>query len=217
MTRATWIVLFAAACSHGPSGAPDLAGDLAAYPRTIVMRNLLPTSPNNLLRDPFTDGNATPSFGQFNAYYVNGSSITLHRSFHSDSPVGGAASIGELRDLPDAGTSTVVRVRAPFAGGPGQFNTSVWISAGDATGAPVAFANVASSIDVRLDDPTGALLTKLTPAAMPQAFGEREWMQFSSSGIACPAGGWMYIELTDITRTLQMAAPEVTSSAIATP
>jgi hypothetical protein len=192
--------------------------ELGPYARTIVTRNLFPTSPNNLLRDPFTDGDAAPAFGQFSAFYVNGSSITLHRTFHSDSPVGGAASIGELRDLPDAGAATTARVRAPFAGGPGMVSASVWISAGDAANTPVPFAGAASAITVRLVDRAGATLSSLDPGAMPQTFGAREWMQFSTAApIASATGGWLYIELSDLTRTLEIAAPEVLSSAITAP
>ena len=208
-------LLGVAACSRGSdAGAPDLA--LAPYPRTLLQRALMPTSPNNLLRDPFIDGDAAPAYGQFSASYLGGGAVPIARTFRSASPVGGAASIAELRDLPDAGAATIVRVAAPFLGGPGQFSGSLWISAGDASATPVPFATAAAAVTVTLTAADRTPLVTLAPsAAGAVSLGGREWVQLvTPASVACPAGGWLVLELADLAYTLQLAAPEVVSSAL---
>src|SRR5258708_7633766 len=112
------------------SGSPDAGPPvLPPYDRTLVTRALMPTSPQNLLRDPLIGGEGTTSYGQVRAFFVGGASIPLRRTFQSVSPVGGAVSIEELRDIPrDAGAATTARVMSSFLGGSGDFNASIWVS-----------------------------------------------------------------------------------------
>jgi hypothetical protein len=99
-------------------------------------------------------------------------------------------------------------------GGSGAYHASIWISAGDAQGNPVPFASAASAIQVTLDTPNGAASFTLTASANGvKTYGNREWMQFLlTDDAAMPIGGYFTLALTDLTKTLQLAAPEVTSS-----
>jgi hypothetical protein len=200
-----------------PDAGPGDAG-LPPYDRQLVQRTLMPTSPLNLLRDPFVGDQGSTGYGQFRAFFVNGSSLPLTRTFRSVSPVGGAVAVEELRALPpDAGTSTTIRVMSSFLGGLGNYQGSIWVSAGDVTAAPVPFAQTGAAIAVKLIDNDGTTQSTLTAGA-PRQFGTREWVQFTSPNpIPMPHGGWLMLTLTDFSLTLQLAAPEVTSSAVAQP
>ncbi len=190
---------------------------LPPYSRTLLMRPLMPTSPKNLLRDPFIGGDGDTSYGQFRGFFDNATSdLALSRTFQSISPIGGADSIEELRNLPpDAGALGDVRVMSSFHGGAGDFSASIWLSAGDATTAPVAFATASSKIFVTLIDNSGTQKIVLQ-AGTPQTFGTREWVQFTTQGTTLlPAGGWLMVTLTDAHFTLQLAAPEVTTTSLA--
>jgi hypothetical protein len=175
----------------------------------------MPTSPKNLIRDPLIGGDGTTSYGQFRAFLVGGPDLPLRRTFRSVSPVGGAASIEELRGLPaDAGTSTSLRVMSSFHGGSGAFDAAIWLSPGDLAGAPVSFASVASSITVTLLGSDGVSKATLV-AGPPQQFGGRAWVQFTTASPgAFPTGGWLTVTLTNFKLTLQLAAPEVTTSSL---
>ena len=187
---------------------------LPAYARTLTQKALMPTSPNNLINDPLIAGDETTvhEYGQFTAYFINGSNIPLARTFQSRSPMGGAVSLEEVRDFPDGGTATAVRLRNQFRGGSGMVGASIWISAGDKSASPTPFAGAASSVKVALYDNAEHEKTVLqTSDDSPMSFGDREWVHFvTSANLSFPAGGWLVIDLTDLTRTLQLAAPEVT-------
>jgi hypothetical protein len=200
----------------GPSEAGPTM--LPPYERTLVTRSLMPTSPKNLLRDPLIGGDGTTSYGQFRAFFVAGAFLPLKRTFQSVSPVGGAVSIEELRDLPaDAGTATSARVMSSFLGGSGDFQASIWLSGGDANAAPLPYASVSSSLQVSILDNDGVAKVMLAPSSAPKKFGAREWVQFSTPGpAALPRGGWLTVSLRDFKVTLQLAAPEVTSSSLRT-
>ena len=190
---------------------------LPPYDRTLITRPLMPTSPNNLLRDPLIGGEGNSSYGQYRAFFLNGATIPLVRTFQSVSPVGGAVSIEEFRDLPsDAGTSTSARVMASFHGGPGEFEASIWLSAGDVNAAPVPLNSALAAIDVVILGNDQATKVVLEPSsASPTKFGAREWMQFTTQGTTpIPSGGWLLVTVKDFKFTLQLAAPEVTSSAL---
>jgi hypothetical protein len=190
---------------------------LPPYGRTLLTRPLMPTSPKNLLRDPFIGGDGDTSYGQFRAFFDNAADdFPLSRTFQSVSPIGGADSIEELRNLPpDAGALGDMRVMSSFHGGAGDFSASLWLSAGDATAAPVPFATASSKISATLIDNSGTQKIVLQ-AGTPQTFGAREWVQLTTHGTALlPAGGWLMVTLTDAHFTLQLAAPEVTTTGLA--
>ena len=193
------------------SGTPD-AG-LPPYDRTLITRPLMPTSALNLLRDPLVGGDGASSYGQFRALFVGGPTLPLKRTFQSVSPVGGAVSIEELRNLPtDAGTSTSLRVLSSFLGGAGNYQASIWLSAGDVNAAPVPFAQASPSLVVTLIDNEAVTQTTLV-AGQPQHFGAREWVQLTTPApLPMPHGGWLMVTLSDFSLTLQLAAPEVTAS-----
>ncbi len=199
--------------SPAKPGGPDMA--MAPYNRTLTTRPLMPTSPLNLLRDPLVGGDGT-NYGEFRAYFVEtGTNIPLTRTFQSVSPVGGAVSVKELRDLPDPAGAKTVRTTASFLGGAGSFHATIWLSAGDVSTMPVPFASAAPSVTVTLLGSDGSVQSTLTAAA-PVSFGNREWVQFETAAdTTFPTGGWLSVVLSDLTVTLQLAAPEVTSSAIA--
>ncbi len=209
-------VLLLVACPPTPVPPPADAGvpDAGAL-RTLVTRPLMPTSPANLLRDPFVGGDAV-SYGKFRAFFVGGPLLPLTRTFRSVSPVGGAVSIAEFRDLPpDAGGALSARVMSSFHGGDGDFSASIWLSAGDRTGAPVPFASKANAVQVSLLASDGSAKVDLVAGA-PATFGDRQWVKFVTAGpVKLPAGGWLSVTLTDFSLSLQLAAPEVTSSAVA--
>jgi hypothetical protein len=200
-----------------PDAGPDDAG-LPPYPRQLITRPLMPTSPLNLLRDPFVGAYGGTSYGQFRAYFGGGASLPLTRTYQSVSPVGGAASIAELRALPaDAGTATSVRVTSSFLGGLGNYQGSIWVSAGDINAAPVPWSQTGTAITVKLLDNEGMTQATLV-AGTPKQFGAREWVQFTTPNpLPMPHGGWLMLSMTDFTLTLQLAAPEVTSSAVPEP
>src|SRR5205085_1201212 len=102
-------------------------------------------------------------------------------------------------------------------GGPGAFHASIWVSAGDKSGQPVPFSTASPAVEVALFGTEGTKVV-LAPAKGPLAFGEREWVLFATEGdVALPAGGTFSVELADLALTLQLAAPEVTSSALGGP
>jgi hypothetical protein len=226
MKRLALAVLLLAACpaataprladaGGGDAEPPDTGPSDAGLPpcnRTLVQRTLMPTSPQNLLRDPLIGGEQR-QFGQFRAFFLGGSSLPLTRTFRSVSPVGGAASIEELRDLPThGGNSKSIRVTSIFAGGAGNCEGKIWLSAGDAGGTPVPFSRASPNLIVVLIDHDGTTQSMLVAGA-PQQFGDREWVLYQTQGaVPMPRGGSLMLTLTDFALTLQLAAPEVTSS-----
>ncbi len=220
--RSSLFVLMLGACTTSPFGnasnngkAPTTAANgLGKVPqRTLVQRPLMPTSPQNLLRDPFIGGDGDQSYGKFLSFYDNGNGIPLHRTFQSVSPIGGAVSISELRNLPLPLGASEARIIAAFPGGSGSFHASLWLSAGDGNANPIPFAS-ASGIEVALLD--GAGTSKVVLSAQPVVvYGARQWVQFvSTSDSAFPAGGWFSITVTNFSLTWQFAAPEVTTSTL---
>jgi hypothetical protein len=101
-----------------------------------------------------------------------------------------------------------------FHGGTGDFQASIWLSAGDVNAAPVSFASVSSSIQVSILASDGVSKVVLVPSSdSPKQFGTRQWVHFTTPGAtAFPRGGWLTVAVTDFKLTLQVAAPEVTSS-----
>ncbi len=185
-----------------------------AQPRTLVIRPL--GSPQNLILDPFIGGELKTGWGHFRAGYDTGDSVAMQRTFLSASPVGGGVSIEVLPagGVP-AGASSMT-VAAPFVGGAGTFHAAVWLSATDTNGAPLAFDSVVSAVAVAITTPDSTSSTSLTASA-PEFLGGREWVSFATSSDAptLPSGGWMTITLSRLDVLWMMAAPEVTSSALA--
>jgi hypothetical protein len=180
--------------------------------RQLVTRSLMPTSANNLLRDPLIGGDGSPTWGQFRAFFEGGVDIPITRTFVSVSPVGGAASIEEVRDLPPAGSATTIAFLGSFLGTSGMVDASIWLSAGDSNANPVAFATASSAIVVSLLANDGSTTSMLIPGQV-QTYGSREWTRYAIAGdVAESAGGWLLVELSDISYTLQLAAPDVTTT-----
>jgi hypothetical protein len=203
----------------GGAGCKSNGAGVAPTPtRTLVTRQLTVGSPHNLLLDPFVGGELKSGWGLFSAYYDTGATALTQRTFLSASPVGGGVSV---KLVPAGGAPSGVSsisVTAPFLGGPGSFHADVWVSASDATGAAVPFASVASAVSVAVTSPDASTSTALVAGA-PQTFGAREWASFSTSPdiAAVPSGGWIAITLSRVDVQWMLAAPEVTSSALATP
>jgi hypothetical protein len=64
----------------------------------------------------------------------------------------------------------------------------------------------------------GKTKAQLAPPGMPVAIGGREWVRLETSGdVALPQGGWLSVELTNLGLSLELAAPEVTSTALGSP
>jgi hypothetical protein len=205
----------------GVGAAGCKSNDAGAAPtpkRTLVTRQLTVGSPHNLLLDPFVGGELKSGWGLFSAHYDTGATAVRQRTFLSASPVGGGVSV-EL--VPAGGVpsgASSLTLTAPFLGGPGSFHADVWVSASDATGAAVPFASVASAVTVAVTSPDSSTSTALV-AGTPQTFGAREWVSFSTSPdiAAAPAGGWIAITFFRVDVEWMLAAPEVTSSALAMP
>jgi hypothetical protein len=201
------LVLAAAACT------PDSGGS----PRTLVTRPLTLGSPQNLILDPFVGGELKGGWGHFTAGYDTGASAAMQRTFLSASPVGGAVSIEVVSGGGQTAGASSLTLAAPFLGGPGTFHADVWIAANDATtGAPLPFTSVASAVSIAITSPDSTSSTQLAVTAI-QLFGGREWASFSTSPdiASLPSGGWMTITLSRPDATWMLAAPEVTSSALA--
>jgi hypothetical protein len=201
MMRITFAVVWIAVV-----GCTDHSG---AVSRQLVTRSLMPTSANNLLRDPLIGGDGSPSWGQFRAFYEDGDDVAITRTFVSTSPVAGAVSIEELRDYPPAGTATTIAFMGSFLGTTGTVDASIWLSAGDSNADPVAFATASSAITVSLLANDGSTVSTLV-ASPVQAYGSRQWVRYTTAGdLVEPAGGWLMVELSDLSYSLQLAAPEV--------
>jgi hypothetical protein len=212
MTKRVLVVLLLAACSSSHHATPDMAGpDMAGYPRTLITRALMPTPPQNLLRDPLVGAEIDPDFGQFYAFYDNGGDLQLARTFESQSPVGGAVSIEHVPL--SASAHDVASVMATFPGGGGSFQSSVWMSFADSTGAPKSYADVSATVSVYLFDNEGNGKFSLLPSSEGQVtYGSRSWVKLVTDGaIALPAGGWFDIDIGDSTLDVEVAAPYVTS------
>jgi hypothetical protein len=220
----TWPIaalLLVGACHHHHGTPPaDLAPPpdmAAAYPRTMVTGTLQPTSPQNLLLNPLSGGDGSPLSGEFAAVYDDEGLENLTRTFQSVSPVGGSASVEELRGLHPTSSESAIYVLDDFLGGAGKFTAKIWLSLGDAKAQPIPFAQGASSVSVVLvDDDRMSQAVTLAPATTgPVKYGAREWMLFTSTGsVPIPKGGWLEVELTNLELTMQLAAPEVTSTAL---
>jgi hypothetical protein len=220
-----WCLLLAIACGKsGGTQRPTTAPQTA--PRTMITRSLMPTSPQNLLRDPAVGGNegfldastflGVPAIpGAANAAFFQTQLLPLTHTFQSDSPLGGTAAITELRQPQLLSSQTGATVLCSFMGGPGNFHASVWLSAGDANAQPIPFANAEPALSVWLLAVDGTSKVQLQPAASTVTYGKRQWIQYSTPGDAAfPFYGWLAIELTDLHLSLQLASPEVTSSAL---
>jgi hypothetical protein len=198
-------------------------------PRTMITRPLMATSPQNLLRDPALGGNsgfldtgtflAVPALpGAANAAFFATNLQPLTHTFRSASPVGGTAAITELRSPQASDSLTGATIVCSFMGGPGNIHASIWLSAGDADANPVAFAAAERAFSVWLLAGDGTRKVQLQPAASTVTYRGREWIQYSTAGDSqFPFYGWLAIELTDLRLSLQLALPEVTSSALGGP
>jgi len=188
--------------------------------RTLIERSLYGTSPRNLLLDPFVTGDR--SWGHFISFFLGSPSehFALPRTFESASPTGMAAPIVLLAaggGGSDAG-SRPARVVTPVLGGGGTFSASLWLSASDASGAPVPFASVSTRVAVAVFDPTG--VTKVVLAPDPSAtktIGGREWTLLRASTLSLPHGGWFQAQVTDLTYSWRLAGPELVADQPAPP
>jgi len=188
----------------------------SAPTRTLVTRPLTLGSPQNLLLDPFVGGELKGGWGHFRAGFDTGASAAMQRTFLSASPVGGAVSIETVPAGAVPSGASSVTVTAPFLGGPGTFHADVWLSATGAGGIALPFSSVASAVKIAITSPDATTSTALV-ASSPQSFGGREWVHFTTTPdlASLPNGGWMTITLARADTVWMLAAPEVTSSALA--
>ena len=199
-----------AGCS--PSSPPD--GADAGPARTMTRRALLPSSTRSLLLDPFT--NADASYGHFVVLVQPRSvprlqvSMTLERSFVSQSPAGVSAPVASLTAF--TGDVRSAQIVAPFPGGAAPLHAHVWASVGDAAGKPVSFDAVGAGVTAFLL-PNDALTRKYpltVECGATVMLGGRQWVKLAlESPAVMRQGGWLAIAIGDPRISLQLQAPEV--------
>jgi hypothetical protein len=197
--------------------------------RMLTARPILATPVNNLLMDPFitTDrswGHFVPVIPASDPTQTRGDCNGLAFVILSDSPVG----VSAPAVLVDADTmpsiSGCTAIVAPFVGSTEPVGARIWASLDDASGAPLPFPAPSdggtSAIDAVL---TVALVANAVPASAasvsypltavdqaPTVVGARSWGALALPALASLGeGGWFAITLTNGTRGVYLAAPEV--------
>lgn len=189
--------------------------------RTATERPLLAVPANSLLLDPFVTSNLW--WGHFVTVVLPSSaslSVRPKRAYRSLSPEGVAApiaSVGPFASLGTAGKS--VAIVAPFPGGSRPFAAQLWVTAGDAEGAPVAFDDGGKGLTVELLPNDSPHAYPLVQDGALQIFEGRAWVRLTlPAPVPMPQGGWFSIAIDDPNATFQLQAPQVTpSTATATP
>ncbi len=202
-------------------GGVDGGGD-GGVVRTATTRALLPTAVNNLLLDPFAT--ADTSLGHFVGVLLpvvggNYQDIVPTRSFVSQAPAGVAgpvAIVAPLSTVPNPpAPATGGRILAPFPGGTAPYSAQVWVSASDATGAPVPFATGGKGITVSLlPNDMSQPAYPLTTSGAPLEIAGREWVLLAlATPVPMTQGGWFMIAIDDVSASFQLQAPQVTPAA----
>jgi hypothetical protein len=206
-------------------GAMDAEGLMDGPIRTLTTRSLYGTDVQSLLLDPFGTGDT--SWGHFTPFLraAMDSNVVLTRTWMSDSPVG--MSLPVVRVSPIAieggtaeGGAPVLHIPTILTGSNSPVSAQVWVSVGTASGAPAAFADHASALQVYLagneDLPAiPAPVIKYVASSTPMqtvTLAGREW---DLVGFTMPTpfveGGFFVITVSDTTLTWFFAAPQVTA------
>lgn len=205
--------------SAGTAGTGGTSG--SGPGRTATTRGLLATSTRSVLLDPFTTSD--DSWGHFVGFllpqHVNQFvQVQPARAFVSLSPGGVAAPVASL-PTPSSVHSwgTGVQVIAPFPGGSDTFDARIWVSQGDMSGSPVPFDPATVTIALFPND-LPSMKYPLSKASSPVSYAGREWVALSvPSPVSMPQGGWFSITLEDPQATVQLQAPEVVPTGMASP
>jgi len=182
----------------GPSEAATDSGPPVT--RTMTTRPLYGTSTKNLLLDTFATSDE--SWGHFFPFYPGSKNdLVLVRLFMSDAPGGVTAPVAALRNLASsAGGASTARLVAEFIGGSGSLMASVYVSASDASGKPIAYASVASKLEVAIYPP--AAKTKIVlerDDTQTLQIGDREWARLAFAAPSPVAeGGWFEVDIHDL-------------------
>jgi hypothetical protein len=202
------------------------AGDGAI--RTLTTRPLLPTTPNDLLLDPFITSDE--SWGHFRAVIpatdpdeTVGDCPLLSRQILSASPTGVSAPAILVNPAVLSASTGCTSILAPFAGSTEPVHAQIWVSLSDSSGNPVSFPPAAAAGQKTLDGtltvallpnalPSGATLPSfpLEPSGPPVTLAGREWGQLAlPTAVPIPKGGWFAITLKNPDAALYLAGPQV--------
>lgn len=211
----------AAPLDASPTPGPDAAADAGRPLRTLRTRRLRANAPDDLLLDPMVTGDT--SWGHFYAYIPSRTgdrSQQIVRTLVSASPEGVSAPVARIVPTGDVGASAELRALAALPGSARPVSATIWVSASDEGGAPVAFADRSSGLAVALMANAG--LPEAATADAPQAFAlqpderatrqieGRAWVRLAlPSPVALTQGGFFSIVITDPHTRWWFTAPEV--------
>jgi hypothetical protein len=199
----------------------------AAVTRKLVAGPLLPSSPGNLLLDPSFGllSSQDAAYGTFQGTYSDdGSQFIPQTTLDSRSPAGFSGNVAVL--LTAMATDTKSRnftLLTSVLGGTGSYHASIWVSKSNVAGQPIDFSPADKQISVELttdvdSGPAGASakVYPLVADPTPQvASNGRSWTHYQVDVTdPLPNGAFMLIGVGNKGGAFQLAAPEVTSSAL---